>query len=307
MMKHPPVPGLVSVNMPFFNVPEPFLREAVESVYDQTYGNWELILIDDGSEPSLSAVAKALAARRPDKIRYIEHEEHRNLGISASRNRALAISRGEFVAFLDADDTWDETQLEEQVELLGSQPEVGMLYGSTICWRSWSRRAGKFGRDSLYRLRVRVPQVVEPPVLLDRILRGRAVTPCMTSVIVRRQIIDDGVCFEEDFREHYEDQVFLAKVFANYRVYVADACWGKYRQHPGSLTAAGDNSSRARTWRLRYLHWLDAYLSEQDVKDSRVRRAVRREIWTSNHPVVGRIYRAMARRLWILFRKLRHA
>ena len=129
----------------------------------------------------------------------------------------------------------------------------------------------------------------------------------MTSVIARRQVFDDGVCFEEEFREHYEDQVFLAKVFANYPVYVADACWGKYRQHPGSVTAAGDDSNRARGWRLRYLHWLNGYLRERDFSDSSVRHAVRRELWMTKHPIIGRLYRALAWRLWILFRKLRHA
>jgi glycosyltransferase involved in cell wall biosynthesis len=306
-MRHAPVPGLVSVNMPFFNTPESFLLEAVESVRNQTYGNWELVLIDDGSAAPLSAVARQLAAGQPDKIHYVEHDGHLNLGISASRNRGLAVSRGKYIAFLDADDTWDEAQLEEQVELLEAHPEVMMVYGSTTYWRSWSNTKGRTGQDSLYDLRMRLPQVIEPPVLLDNILRGRAVTPCMTSVIVRRRVFDDGVCFEEDFREHYEDQVFLAKVFANYTVYAADACWGRYRQHSGSVTAAGDHSNRARAWRLKYLYWLKDYLCERNLKSSSVWRTVHREIWLCKHPYVGRAYRAAARRLWLLFRMPRHA
>ena len=142
--------GLVSIVMPFFNTREAFLVEAVDSIRNQTYENWELLLIDDGSDAALSKIAKGVARGQPDRIRYLEHDQHRNLGISASRNRGILAARGEYIAFLDADDVWDAHQLEEQVELLLLRPEAAMLYGNTIYWRSWESRPDESKRDICY-------------------------------------------------------------------------------------------------------------------------------------------------------------
>lgn len=273
------VQGLVTIIMPFLNTRESFFLEAVESINKQTYDNWELILVDDGSEAPLSRAAMAVAGKLPEKITYVDHDGHRNLGISASRNRGISLAKGEYVAFLDADDVWNGEQLKEQVELLNHHPEVAMLYGNTTYWRTWRDNSGESERDVQYKMGLRTPQLYAPPNLLRLILQRRAISPCMTSVMVRRQVFLQGVDFEEEFREHYEDQVFLAKVFASYPVYVSNRCWGKYRQHLESVTSDGDDSDRARTWRLQYLHWLSAYLDKNKFKRTSVWFALKLELW----------------------------
>jgi glycosyltransferase involved in cell wall biosynthesis len=95
----------VSVIVCFLNE-ERFLAEAVESVLGQSFTDWELILVDDGSTDGSSAIARGLAATSPDRIACIDHADHRNLGLSASRNAGLSHARGRYVAFLDADDAW---------------------------------------------------------------------------------------------------------------------------------------------------------------------------------------------------------
>ena len=77
--------GLVSVTIPFFNA-ERFLRETIESVLAQRYATWELLLVDDGSSDGSSTIAQSYAALHPDKIFYLEHAGHRNLGLPAARN-----------------------------------------------------------------------------------------------------------------------------------------------------------------------------------------------------------------------------
>ena len=69
---------------------EAFLAEAIESVIAQSFGNWELLLVDDGSGPAATAIAKSYAARYPGQIRYLEHPGHINRGISSSRLMAGA-------------------------------------------------------------------------------------------------------------------------------------------------------------------------------------------------------------------------
>jgi glycosyltransferase involved in cell wall biosynthesis len=295
------IAGLVSVNMPFFNTRQSFLVEAIESVQAQTYDSWELILIDDGSDLAVSDIAKDYAAGYPDKIRYIEHDRHRNLGISASRNAGLSVAKGEYIAFLDSDDVWSENQLEEQVQLFCDHPEAGMVLGNTLYWASWPGGDQESSLDRVYDLITRTPQLVTPPNMLRYCLEGRSISPCMTSVMVRSGVIEDGAPFEEEFTGHYEDQVFLAKIWANSSVYVVDRLWGKYRQHSRSVTADGDNSQVAANWRLKYLTWLTSYLSENDLQGTRVWRALRLQILMFHHEWVRRLVQK-----WREARRLSH-
>ena len=108
--------GLVSVVIIFFNE-ERFLAEAVASVYAQTFHDWELLLVDDGSSDRSSDIAKGYAERDPARVRYLEHPGHANRGASASRNVGVHAARGEWVAFLDGDDIWLPERLERSVAL----------------------------------------------------------------------------------------------------------------------------------------------------------------------------------------------
>jgi glycosyltransferase involved in cell wall biosynthesis len=286
--------------MPFFNTRVPFLQEAVDSVRQQTYTDWELILVDDGSAKATSEYAKRLAKSLPGKIKYYEHEGHLNLGISASRNLGLSVSSGEFIAFLDSDDVWDETQLEEQVGLMRQYPDAGMVFGNTLYWASWPGSDQVSMRERAYDLILRTPQLVKPPNMLKFYLQGKSITPCMTSVMVRSSVVTSNSPFEEEFTDHYEDQVFLAKVWANHSVYVTGRMWGKYRQHTESVTADGDETNTANAWRLKYLQWLEGYLVQLDLRGSPVWLALRVQLWMSRFAWFGRIVRALReyRRLW---------
>ena len=107
----------VSVIMPFLDSAR-FIAESVESVRAQTYQAWELLLCDDGSSDASTEIARRFAAADPERIRWAEHEGHANRGASAARNLGLSLARGDYVAFLDADDVWLPRKLEEQVALL---------------------------------------------------------------------------------------------------------------------------------------------------------------------------------------------
>ena len=121
---------LVSVIMIFLNA-EKFIEEAIESVFTQSYDNWELLLVDDGSNDGSSTIARRYSEKYPEKVRYLEHDGHQNRGKSASRNLGINNSRGEYIALLDADDVFLPQKLEQQVEILESLPEAAMLYGRT--------------------------------------------------------------------------------------------------------------------------------------------------------------------------------
>src|SRR5262245_29749459 len=112
---------LVSVIMIFLDEKR-FIREAIESVLAQTYQNWELLLIDDGSRDGSGEIAQGIAAEHPNRVRYLEHPGHQNRGMSASRNLGVRHAQGAYIAFLDADDIWVAKKLEQQVAILKSHP-----------------------------------------------------------------------------------------------------------------------------------------------------------------------------------------
>ena len=124
---------LVSVITTFLNT-EKYLEEAIESVLNQTYTNFELILIDDGSNDNSIRIGREYTNKYPDKVHYLEHEGHQNKGISASRNLGVCNARGKYIATLDADDVWVKHKLEQQVEILEAYPEAGMVCGDTKYW-----------------------------------------------------------------------------------------------------------------------------------------------------------------------------
>jgi glycosyltransferase involved in cell wall biosynthesis len=280
-MKDTPV---VSVVIIFLDA-ERFLREAIESVLGQTFDKWELLLVDDGSTDGSEAIARSYADLRPDRISYLEHPEHRNLGMSASRNRGIRESRGEFVAFLDADDVWFPTALADQVGILRENEEAAMVYGPLSWWFSWTSHPED--RDYVEELGVPADSLIAPPRLLPLFLLDRAAVP--SGLLVRRTAIERVGGFEDAFPGEYEDQVFCAKICLNLPVYVAGASWYRYRQHADSAVAVGLRSGDTDQARLVFLHWLAGYLREAAIDDPSVQQAVRHELRRAEHPRLHRL------------------
>ena len=107
----------VSVITIFYNANK-FLEEAIQSVLSQTYVDWELLLVDDGSTDNSPGIAQKYAQINPQKVFYLEHPGHKNCGMSATRNLGLRRAQGEYIAFLDADDVWLPKKLEQQSKIL---------------------------------------------------------------------------------------------------------------------------------------------------------------------------------------------
>lgn len=112
----------VSVVIPTYNRGY-IVREAIESVLAQTFGDFEVIVVDDGSADD---TAEKIAAIRDSRVRYIRQS---NAGVSAARNRGVAEARGEIISFLDSDDLWKPEKLTHEVRFLEEHPEVPAVFG----------------------------------------------------------------------------------------------------------------------------------------------------------------------------------
>ena len=275
-----PTPGpapRVSVVIPFLNA-ERFLAEAVDGVFAQTYQDWELLLVDDGSSDRSTELARHYAERVPGRVQYLEHAKHENHGSSASRNLGIVHARGDYVALLDADDVWVPTKLEQQVPIMDSHPEVDVVYGTTLVWYSWDE-AVESRRDCVADMGMPVDQVTSGRLLLARMLRQQAKSPSMSNVLVRRAaILADGGFFEEQFRGMHDDQVFLAKLCLRSRFFVSGKCWDKYRKHADSCVARATAKGQGHAARERYLRWLQTYLAEQGERNGEVWKAIEEQL-----------------------------
>jgi glycosyltransferase involved in cell wall biosynthesis len=283
---------LVSIITPFFNA-EKFFEEAIESVLAQTYEHWELWLIDDGSTDHSTAIAQRYAQTYPDQIKYLAHPGHQNCGKSTSRNLGISHAKGEYIALLDADDVFLPQKLEQQVAILESQPEVGMVYGSTDYWYSWTGKPRDNRRDYRAKLGVKPNTLFQPPTLMTLYLKNQGIVPCTCGLLARRQVVKEIGGFEEKIQHLYEDQVFLAKICLKNPVFVEGGCWDKYRQHLDSSSYVAIRAGEYHPYlpnpvRLTFLTWLGEYRAQQKIEDPDLEEALHRALWPYRHPRLAR-------------------
>nr|WP_244897342.1 glycosyltransferase family 2 protein [Marinococcus halophilus] len=105
---------LVSIVMPAYNC-EAFIKYSLDSVIQQTYQNWELIIVDDGSKDSTKKIVTHYSNKDP-RIKYFEFEK--NQGAAVARNKAVELAEGKYMAFLDSDDIWFPKKLDEQLKIM---------------------------------------------------------------------------------------------------------------------------------------------------------------------------------------------
>ncbi|MCK6620001.1 MAG: glycosyltransferase family 2 protein [Calditrichia bacterium] len=287
---------LVSVITIFFNA-EKFIEESIRSVLNQTYNNWELILVDDGSTDGSTEIARAFKRDNDPPIRYFCHENHLNLGTSASRNLGIQMSKGTYIAFIDADDIWVPDKLEIQIKHFHQNPTVGMVYGREKYWYSWNQVGRKAKADSILDHMIHADRIINPPDLIILFLKQIAKLPGICNIMFKREVLEKLNGFENSFRTLYEDQVIISKVCLSFPVYVSNTIVAFYRQHRDSLCA---KTNGTKVWQIegaKYLNWLRSYMIDQHVSNKKVWAAWRFAVLISKHQWLRKISK--------LYRKLR--
>lgn len=287
---------------------EAFIREAIESVVAQTYPRWELLLVDDGSTDRSTDIALEYAKAYPERVKYLDHEGHRNLGMSAARNVGIKAAKGTYIGFLDCDDVWLPHKLAEQVAIMEACPEAGMVYGRTRYWHSWTGKQEDQSRDSFTELDVPVDTVLSPPALVPVFLRNENALPGTCTALMRRDVVTRTGGFVDSFRDLYEDMVFWIKMAVEAPALVKDTCWAYYRQHDQSSCTVADRAGYWHGWqpnrpREVFLEWVVGYLSEKGVTDPAVWEALTKESWPYRHPIRYRADRFVNERVLPLTRR----
>lgn len=279
---------LVSVIIPFFNAKK-FIEEAIESVFAQTYDHWELLLVDDGSTDGSTEIA-LLHAKKKEKVRYLEHKGHQNLGTCSTRNLGIWHSKGKYIAPLDSDDVWFPRKLEQQVAIMEAQPEAAMVYGSSLLWNGWTGKPEEIKLDVVSIPAVQKNILIKPPRLLTTCIfvpEHKAATPSPSNILLRRESVKRIGGFEDQFigiYQMFEDKAFFTKLYLHESVFVTNACWDKYRIHPDSCCSVVTKNGYFNEARLFYLKWAEQYLLEQKIRTPKIWIAYRMKLWFHHHP-----------------------
>lgn len=268
----------------------PHLEEAVQSILAQTFGDFEFIIVNDGSTDGTGNVLERLAGR-DDRIRLV-HQENR--GVCRSRNRALSMANGRFMAIMDGDDVSDSRRLERQVQFLRTRPEIGLV-GTKIKYI-----------DADGQVTGRGHRPTEPDVMAWKLLFNTCI--CHPSVMARRTLFEElgGYCEWAPVGQDYE--LFTRAVQVSELATVPDRLF-KLRRHSGSVTVskrkeqvriAGKAAanlhrallgSRADEQRSAFLVWMETEGIERALEETSIQDL------DTIHGYVRALYRAYVRRL----------
>jgi glycosyltransferase involved in cell wall biosynthesis len=273
---------LVSAIIIFLNE-ERFLQEAIASVFAQTYNQWELLLVDDGSSDGSTQIARRWAEQHPDKVHYFEHQGHENRGMSASRNLGVRKASGKYISYLDGDDVWRPHKLKEQVAILEANPDADMVYAPLQMWFSWTGKPHDLHLDQPYGVGKNGKHpysdtLVQPPRLLALFLRYEQYIP--SGFLVKRDVMAHTGVYEEEFRDAYSDAVALVKICLSSAVFVSSKRWYMYRKHTASSTYLSRLHGKEDDELQLYLNWVAAYFHQQGVSNS--------ELWSILHKMLQR-------------------
>jgi glycosyltransferase involved in cell wall biosynthesis len=267
---------LVSVVTIFLDA-EPFLRQAIESVRGQSFPDWELLLVDDGSTDGSGAIAREYAAAHPEQIRYLQHPGGGNRGMSASRNLGTAHATGRWIAMLDADDEWQLGHLDALLEATKRHPGVEMIYGPALTWFSWDPTAqtADFVQDIGYG----AADVDDRGGLARFYIDNPGAVPCNGAQLILRDAYNRLGGFDPVFRGLYEDQAFAFKMALGATVRMLPRPTLLYRRHDASCCAISVQQQTDVAARIVFLRWARRYASAHAPGDRALAAELRHHFW----------------------------
>ena len=203
---------LVSIVMPSYNTAE-YIAESIKSVQNQTYTDWELLIVDDCSTDNTDDAVQAFLS--DSRIRYIKNET--NSGAAISRNRALREAKGKWIAFLDSDDLWHPEKLQKQIDFM---EENGYAFTYTDYM---IKQNGQW-----------IPYVYDGPMVVNRTMMYNYCYFSTITVMYDREKI--GLIQIEDLRKNNDYAMWL-QIIEKSKCYRLPECLSYYIKHEGSVSS----------------------------------------------------------------------
>jgi glycosyltransferase involved in cell wall biosynthesis len=206
----------VSVVIPAYNQAQ-YLEEAISSALGQTYTDFEVIVVDDGSSDDTAAVARKFKPA----IRYIWHE---NQGLAGARNTGIRQARGRFIALLDSDDAWCSSFLASMMALIEERPQAAVYYCGVIYMDSAGRDLPQIGKV----------KIMPADALYQSLLRANFLIP--STIVLRRSVVAAAGLFDVTFRRLQDRELWLRLLRQGYTFAGLDEPLVRYRVHNASLS-----------------------------------------------------------------------
>jgi glycosyltransferase involved in cell wall biosynthesis len=220
----------VDVIIPAYNAAK-YLPFAIESVMTQTFEDWRILLVDDGSTDNTAEVVAPYRERLGDKLKYIKQA---NGGLPAARNTAIRNSSSEYLALLDADDVWLPCRLTESLKCFEGHPRVGLAYG----------QISRIDQDGVVLDTHTNPQKHGEGNIAPHIYMRRVQLPCPT-ITFRRRCVDEVGMFDETMHAT-EDRDLWLRIALRYEVAVSRVVLAYYRVSAASMSTDPDRMLRAQ-------------------------------------------------------------
>lgn len=189
---------MVSIVIPYFNSDQTLAR-ALDSVRNQTYQDWELILVNDGSTDNSEQMVNEYF-QQYHGLRY-KHLSQSNMGPSGARNTAIKNAQGQYIAFLDSDDAWEPQKLEIQIDFMEKNPDVAIT--GTNCYIVKESRWAKYP--------------LQPPVIEANYYRLLFKVFFLTpTVVIRREVFFQDELWFREGKNHAEDLLLFLQIVRRY-------------------------------------------------------------------------------------------
>lgn len=249
---------LISVIMPAYNCAK-YISEAIESVLSQTYKNLEIIVVNDGSIDNTEDILQPFT--NSGLINYFSQE---NKGPSAARNRGLKEGKGEYVAFLDADDLWNKDKLEKSVNFL-EKNNFDWVCTSMIKFKQNGEKFIKRIPDNSFALNFSTKEVKQ---LTNGIFFFSSVAVHTPTIIVKRMCFDKVGMFDESFLICEDTDLWLRFEEAGFRGGYLDEPLTIYRYNEKSLTKGRKVDGLEESAKVAKKHALILGLNNNSIKKS---------------------------------------
>ncbi len=209
---------LVSIIIPVYNA-EKYLVETIESVISQTYKNWELIIINDGSTDNSESIAKSFLYDK--RIQYIYQN---NAGVSIARNQGIELIKGDYITFLDADDVWEKENIVKKLNLLNTNSDIYWVFSDMY-----------LADENMNVINI-APLGVDINILENILLwYGEVIPGPCSNIMVKKECIDAGIKFNPELSTG-ADQDFCIQLASNYKGKKIQEPLFSYRIHASSLS-----------------------------------------------------------------------
>jgi glycosyltransferase involved in cell wall biosynthesis len=208
----------VSINLCCYNS-ERFLAETLKSIENQTFKDWELVVVNDGSSDSTELMVMEFKDRGFPVV-YLYQE---NKGLGYSRNVALSLSRGDYVAFIDHDDMWAPGKLQKQVEMLDNMPDID------FCYSNYNILSGQIRRNVFFKKK-------QPEGAVFGEFLHRYPVAVLTVMVRKKAVLGLASLFNENYHLSEEYDLFMRLLYKSKAQYIHEplACYRIHREM-GSL------------------------------------------------------------------------